>query len=194
MTERRNGSNWTLIAGVSLPVIVLIGFLLYSYIARQTAEPPGYDAIFSMYINAGGEALQQANLSYSVEGDRIVVSASGRALPAVLRSTQALYRLDHETLTATRITFDEPEQVTGSNQVIEVPELDGLRVTPEIVAPDGYRFRSGYDRGPGIIGALFSPRRSGGVTIEKLGVVHRLNTPEKVEFSGYARFLGWVVE
>ena len=187
-TER----NWTLIAGVSLPVVMLIGFIAYSYLARAVAEPPRHDAVFSIYAGGPAEPLHNVNLSYTVEADRIVARAS--ELPQGARWTQALYRLDHKTLQAHRIRLTVPDQVQGFAQPVTVPELETLQVLAEVRAPDGYRFRSGYDGGPGIIGMLFNPRRQGGITVEKLGVVHRVLDEHGEPFTGYAQFLGWVVE
>jgi len=190
--EKRQGVNWILICGVSLPAVMLAGFMIYSYLARSVAEPPAFDAVFSMYSGGPGEQLHAANLSYLVEEDRIVVRAS--ALPEGARWTQALYRLNHETLLAERIELTVPDDVSGYAQVVTVPEVEHLRVTNEVEAPDGYRFRSGGNDGPGLIGMLFSPRRRDGVTIEKLGVVHRVEFADGVKYPGYAQFLGWVVE
>ena len=186
------GRNWALIAGVSLPVVMLIGFIAYSYVARSVAEPPQYDAVFSIYAGGPDEPEHSVNLSYTVEKDQIVARAS--QLPPGARWTQALYRLDHASLRSQRISLTVPDEVEGYAQPVTVPELETLRVLAAARAPDGYRFRSGYDGGPGIIGMLFNPRRQGGITVEKLGVVHRVLDENGEPFTGYAQFLGWVVE
>ncbi|MDH3644762.1 MAG: hypothetical protein OES38_21830, partial [Gammaproteobacteria bacterium] len=75
----------------------------------------------------------------------------------------------------------------------EVPKLAGVRISSDTTAPDGYQFRSGYQRGPGLIGEIFYRDRSGAFTIEKLGVVHRIEDPNSAYSYGQAQFLGWVL-
>ena len=176
---------------MSLPALTLALFLAYSYVARGMAEPPAFDAIFSMYLNDPGAQLVSANLAYSVEGERIVVKAS--ALPTGVRWNQALFRLDHQTLTIKRIEIEIPDDIEGYAQIIDVPVLADLTVSRETRAPDGYRLRSGYDRGPGLIGELFGPRRRGEISIEKLGVVHRIERPDGADFMGPVQFLAWII-
>jgi hypothetical protein len=43
-----------------------------------------------------------------------------------------------------------------------------------------------------LIGQLFGPRQRGGITIEKVGVVHRVTETDGQELRNPAQFLGWV--
>jgi hypothetical protein len=187
LADRR---NWPLIAGIALPALMLVGFIVYSYAARLTAEPPGYDAFFSVYASGPGEVWHQASLNYRVEDGRIVVQA--HPLPQGGRWVQALYRLDHRTLQAERVPIPLPERIEEQGQRIVVESLADVPVAAGAEAPDGYRFRSGYDGGPGLIGQLFGPRQRGGITIEKVGVVHRVTETDGQELRNPAQFLGWV--
>jgi hypothetical protein len=183
------GNRWLLGAGIALPAVLLVGFILYSQIAQRTARPPAHDALFSVFSTREPDG---PNLNFSVEGERVVVH--GSILPEGARWTQVLYRFRHETMTAERVTLSVPADLDGRPRVVSPPELAELPVSAERVAPDGYRFRTGFDRGPGLIGDLFGPRRRDEITIEKLGVVHRLELPAGAGSSASAQFLGWVLE
>ncbi|MFV2089413.1 MAG: hypothetical protein ACC642_02045, partial [Pseudomonadales bacterium] len=115
-------------------------------------------------------------------------------LPEGVSWNQALFRLDHRTLTVHRIEIELPDDLEGHGQIIDSPLLVSLEISGANRAPDGYRLRSGYDRAPGLIGELFGPRRRGEISIEKLGVVHRIEGPDGAEFMGQAQFLGWVLQ
>jgi hypothetical protein len=183
--------NWLLIVGVSLPGLLLAGFFGYSFLARGVVEPPHYDLYFSIYRNRTAAGPQHATVQYSVSDGRIVVQAI-RA-PNPVYSNQVLYRLDHETLQAIRVDIELTVEIGAGYRRLDVPELSNVRVSPDLAAPDGYRFRSGYRRGPGLIGGLFYPNRGHGFSIEKLGIAHRIEAPDGSYSYGQAQFLGWVL-
>jgi hypothetical protein len=183
--------NWFLIAGVSLPAVLLLGFFGYTYLARGVVEAPAFDLYFSTYVDRASNQPQHATLHYSMRDERIVV----RATPANnVNWNQGIYRLDHETLEATLVEIEIPLELLEGTQTIEVPALNNVRISADTTAPDGYQFRSGYNRGPGLIGAIFYRDRSRSFTIEKLGIVHRIQAPDGIYGYGQAQFLGWVLD
>lgn len=184
-----SGNRWLLIAGVALPALLLVGFVGYSQIASRVTDPPAYDALFSVFSAREADA---ANLNFSVEAERVITHAS--MLPEGARWTQVLYRFRHQTMQVERVETLVSAELNARPRIVEVPTLTGLRVSARPVAPDGYRFRSGLDRSPGLIGELFSPRRRGEISIEKIGVTHRLELPGDPGVGASAQFLGWVLE
>jgi hypothetical protein len=180
--------NWFLIAGVSLPAVLLLGFFGYTYLARGVVEPPAFDLYFSTYVDRA--ITQHATLHYSMKDERVVV----RVTPSNnVNWNQGIYRFDHETLEATLVEIEIPRELVEGTQTIEVPALSSVRISADTTAPDGYTFRSGYNRGPGLIGEIFYRDRSRSFTIEKLGVVHRIAAPDGRYGYGQAQFLGWVL-
>ena len=189
--DRNRQRNWLLIAGVSLPAVLLLGFFAYTYLARGVVEPVGYDLYFSTFLNRTISQPQHATVQFTMEDERIVV----RATPVAngVYWNQGIFHLDHESFEVTEIEIEIPAELEAGSQVIEVPKLAGVRISSDTTAPDGYQFRSGYQRGPGLIGEIFYRDRSRAFTIEKLGVVHRIEDPNSAYSYGQAQFLGWVL-
>ena len=179
--------NWLLITGISLPMLLMGVFLVISTVARQIVDPPSYDLYYSKYRYASTE-VTPVQLTYRVVGDRLQVSgvANGNAYH------NRLYRFDSRSQKSTQVTIAIPEIVTDGNTLIEVPALATVRVSNEREAPDGFIFRNRRDRGPGLIGQLFSNRNHTGFTLERSGATFHYETNENSR-DGAIQFIGWVV-
>ncbi|MEM1436439.1 MAG: hypothetical protein AAGG11_20485 [Pseudomonadota bacterium] len=181
---KRNG---LLIAGIALPGIVVLLFFAYIQLARQTVAPPAYDLLYAHHDYRQYQP-EAAELRFSVTDGRLQIHA--------LRSTapyrSSLYRWHHASGRSERIPIELPEALSDTPRLVPAPTLTGLRLSPDIEAPDGYRFDTGASRGPGLIGALFSQRRRTG-TIHKLGVAFAVPPPDGTERYWAPQFLGWVI-
>jgi hypothetical protein len=179
--------NWLLIAGISLPVVLLGVFFLISVVAQQVVEPPSFDLYYNKYEYTATE-LVPVQLTYSVVLDRLQVN--GVANRTAYRNR--LYRFDVRNQKSTEVTIEIPKTLTDGNAVIEVIALASARVSPEREAPDGFVFRNGRDRGPGLIGELFSSRNHQGFTLESSGATFHYETIG-TSASSEIQFVGWVI-
>ncbi len=179
-----------IVLGVGLPVLVVVFFVLATWIPRQLVEPPGYDLLFTAAGGRWSEDPRPVGLAIQVVDERLRV----RAYPigSRARGQPALYRFDHQTGETREVSFELPLTLDAEERdgrEIPVPELDRVRIDTSRRAPDGWEYREPGDGG-GVFELFFSPRRRS-PSIARSGAVVRLE-PDPGRSWGW-RFLGWVV-
>lgn len=184
------------IAGIALPLIVVLVFVAVRAVPRFLVEDPAYDLLFS---TASSYSNQPGNLACDV------AAIDGRVRVRWVRAEQPVYgptlrvqRLTPATGDLAELTLPEPAPgelgVVGEHADYFLPGLDDVRIESDPRAPDGYRFESRYRGGSGLFGEIFGGSSYGPVaTIEKNGRVIVLPEVGENAYYGSAVFLGWVV-
>jgi hypothetical protein len=189
--------NAFLLAAVSLPLLVVVFFLLASIIPRWFVPPPAHDLLLRANdsYNQGNPRL---TVDFNVRNGR--VEATVRALPDSMYGVRsALFLFDHRTTATREIPIDLPVNLVADDppRTIVVEALAGRQVVAEPQAPDGYRFETRSERGPGIVGDLFGMNRyDSGASLVKQGRVIAITLPPPYQnryLSGvYA--VGWLAD
>jgi hypothetical protein len=117
----------------------------------------------------------------------------------------SLYRFHAADSSVSEVGFEIPEQVRArllagnpERDFVEEQVVVNVAATPVSItaplAPDGYRFRDGYDRGPGLFGELFGiGRRQSVVAVEKSGRVIEIEYPFATNhYYDQVQLLGWI--
>ena len=158
MAGRFLRDNAFLVAAVSLPLVVVVVFLLLTAIPKWTVPSPQHDLL--LYTT-----------DYDRQGARLAVELLVRdeTLQATVRPVLAdsypprvrLWRFDHRAQSTTEIPLDLPTDTGGGEppRTHVVEALRGRRIVTATKAPDGYEFRTPTHRGPGLIGDVFGMRR-----------------------------------
>lgn len=148
--------NLFVIAGIGLPLILVLLLLAGQWAASRFVAEPQHDALIVMYDQSpdthhyrfavrDGRALVEAmeNVANNVSGNLVTNYRHPR-----------LYRYEAKQknvreITLPRIVRAEGEPPTGQWQVLEVPELQNTKVSSYKISPDGYNFEynSRYYRG-----------------------------------------------
>ena len=180
--------NWLLIAGISLPVVLLLLFVGFAKIARQYVEPAQYELYFSSYYYTSNNSHPRVQLTYSVVDERVQVH--GR--PNQYATSNRLYRLDPASGDISEVIFEVPKITAEAGETFVIAKLARVKVSGDFEAPDGYRLTDNYQRGPGLIGELFSSRRNTGLTLEKSGAAFHFDPPDTTNY-GSVQFVGWIL-
>jgi hypothetical protein len=181
--------NVFLVAGVSLPLVVMALFLLATTVPRWLVEPPSYDLLLTLEQNQRGKV----SLTYRVHEGRVEARAEVTDEPEY-RPSSHLLRFDHATFTIRELKVEAPEGATGW---FRVEALAGERLLRGPVAPDGYRLREAERGSPGLFGELFGMRRRGGrVSIAKQGRVISAGVAPLGPYFSYntVEVLAWVAD
>ena len=186
--KARIGKDHLLLAiGVSLPLLVILLFILATTIPKLLVAPPQHDLLFTSYVSSyPSEEPVRVNLDVY----------EGRARARIYRNQGAqvtrLFLLDHRTSSVREIPISIPSQAETleDGAEIRIPELEPLQLDPSFKAPDGYEFRGPDYQGGGIVPELLGMRRRRRGTIAKGGSV----IPLPADLPYYSvHFLGWVV-
>jgi len=183
------------VAAVSLPLLVVIFFLVATSLPRWLVPPPAHDL------------LLRSSRTYNPSGPRFAVEFQVRDghVDAIVRPAPegmytplpTLWVWDHTSMAARQVPIDFPDRAieSGSPLTVRVTALDGRRVLPQAQAPDGYELRTRSYSGSGLIGDLFGMRRYDyGLSLVRQGRVIPVFLPPATEHESSVFFIGWIVE
>jgi hypothetical protein len=187
--------NAFVVAAVSLPLLVVIFFLVATSLPRWLVAPPAYDL------------LLRSSRTYNPSGPRLAVEFQVRDghVEAIVRPAPegmytplpTLWVWDHTSMAARQVPIEFPERgsESGSPLTIRVTALDGRRVLAQAQAPDGYELRTHSYSGSGLIGDLFGMRRYDyGLSLVRQGRVIPVSLPPATEHESSVFFIGWIAQ
>jgi hypothetical protein len=188
--------NVAIVLGVSLPIVVVLFFVLASSLPKAYVDPPQHDLL--LLSQNGPYAMRPLRLDIGVSDGRLRVRAykldyAGTPAVAYSQIVPRLFIWSGATRSSREIALELPDDIeTFENGTeIAVPQLDGRRLSTDTRAPDGYVFRStGYGRG---VFGLFFDRDGPRTVVEKDGAAETVRMPGDVPYWG-VQFLAWVVE
>ncbi len=184
-----------LVAGVALPLLVVVGFALARALPRMWVAEPTVDLLYAV---PSGYDVQPKKLDRRlavVEG-RLHVVWTKVENPTYVQPLH-LYRFHASTGEAEEIHLPEPWGNDGleSPADLVVPGLDGFRIDTSSRSPDGYAFENRNSEGGGPFGEILGQGYHGPRgAIAKGGRVFLLPMAGG-ETYGYSpvQFLGWLV-
>jgi hypothetical protein len=183
--------NAFLVAAVSLPVVVVVFFLLAAAIPRWTVPPPAYDLV--LRGSSYDQPVQRVSVDFDVRDGR--VQATVRAVAANMYPSRAtLFLFDHRTMKVSRVAVDVPDMKEGEPpRTFVVPALAKLHVIATATAPDGYELKLRSSGGTGIVGDLFGMgHHDRNVSLVNRGRVVSVALPPPYEYYSPVSALGWV--
>ena len=187
MNARISKDHLLIAIGISLPLLVILLFVLATTIPKVLVASPQYDFLFTSYVSAYPK-MPPVAVNIDVY--------QGQARARIYRNQSAqvtkLYLFDHETSRVREIPISIPghAETLENGTEIQIPELKGLKLNASQQAPDGYEFRGPDYRGVGIFSELLGVRRRRRATITRGGAV----IPLPIDPPLYSvSFLGWIV-
>jgi hypothetical protein len=184
-----------LVAGVALPLLVVVGFALARTLPRIWVAPPRFDLVYAVRTGYDAQPKKIDRTLSVVEGrlHAVWTKVDNTVYPQPLH----LYRLHASTSEAEEIHVPEPPAGDALETPADlfVPGLEGLRIDTSSRSPDGYAFENRTSDGGGPLGEILGQRYRGPRgAISKGGRVILLPMADAEPY-GYspAQFLGWLV-
>jgi hypothetical protein len=189
--------NLALVVGLTLPVVMMLGFLIASSLPEQLSDPPKFDLVFSV-------PDYQAPPTVPVSVRLIVKDGMLKAQYTKLPQGQGygngwrkLYLYETGSRKVRQLEFGLPtdvDAITGTREDT-VASTATLRLDTTVQSPDGYELSYGDGGGGGLLGELFfRPRYSNEPRLRKGGSSVPLGSAGQAPFTyGSAEFVGWVV-
>ena len=186
--------NAALVAGIILPVIVVILFLLSSWIPRMLVDPPQYDFLYVQDANYYGSASPwRHEVSLDPRGHLLVKAFSAK--PNEYTPGARLFRFEHEDGNVREIALPTPESSQGAESgiVVDVPEFSNVFIDSSRVSPDGYSLVDNTRSSRGLFG-LFYSSNSRPLAVSKNGAVFEAAPDNPMAIGWYgARLIGWIL-
>ena len=184
--------NFALVIGLSLPVLMVLGFLFAGYLPQINDNPPQYELVFSAvrYDNHS-----QFHVDFDVRDQKLYMRLTPRQEHGG-GNVRDLFIYNGQKESVRKISYLPPlDQSIDDQHEILVNALSGYNIDTNTKAPDGYEFESGSYRSRGLFGEIFGGRSG--------GYVHRVKKPDGGSFvipeydAGYSyggiSFIGWIV-
>jgi hypothetical protein len=188
--------NLVLVVGLTLPVLLMAGFLLASALPGRLTDPPRYDLLFSQYDYPRGAGLP-INLRLVVRDGVLRAVYTEAPVPngAYPGGTwRKLFRYEAATGTVRELSLPYPPDmpsIKGTREEV-VEATKDVRVDASSVSPDGYELAFGDRRGGGLLLEIFGGSRDYGPRLRKGS--RSVPVPPSVGHESYSsvEFVGWV--
>jgi hypothetical protein len=191
--------NATLAVGIVLPILVVVFFLLATYIPRLLVDPPQHDFLF---VQDNDYRAQPSRWRHEIDLDsqrKLRVRAFLTEPDTRNYYRPRLFLYEHLDGNVREISLPSPEMAemaettegAKTGVVLEVPEFSDQIIDSRRVAPDGYELVEPRRRGGDFLGLFYRGGRRG-LAIGKNGAVVAVPSGNDVSYYG-ARFLGWIV-
>ena len=194
--------NLVLVAGITLPVLLIISFLILTHAPRIALEPPQYDFLVVGY-RYDHQHLRNYYLNFEVKDGKL----RGRVTPKDDTSTYQnqqharIFRYDANDNSFEEISYDLPDGLEDLEKqtTFQVAETSGLSLDKKTKSPDNYSFEYlGYRGRGGLLGEVFGMGRryDNQYVLSKNGAYFDLPQPASLPPYYYGHnltFLGWVI-
>lgn len=186
--------HWFLIAGIALPVLVVVFFLAARELPRWWVDPPRFDVLFKA-IDYSSPRTGGLAMDLRIRDGAVEVVWTAQAKDAYL-TLPRLYRWHASDGSLEEIELPSPPHLEPDekSRATFVAGLEGMRVDTRNPAPDGYEFRSDSGGGSGLFSGLVYHRyREPRLILSRRGRVVALPDAKVNQYGTGATFLGWLV-
>ncbi|HTI42090.1 MAG TPA: hypothetical protein VL693_09705 [Vicinamibacterales bacterium] len=153
-------ANLVLVVGLTLPIVLMAGFLLASGLPERMAEPPKYNLVFSVTDFSQGAAAIPVSVRLVVQDG--VLKAQYTRLPPqptgyVNNVWKKLYLYDAAAQKVQELSFGFPANMDAiQGTVVEtVDATRTMRLNTTLQSPDGYELSHDNGSRSGLINEIF---------------------------------------
>lgn len=192
--------NFVLVVGLTLPILLMIGFIVLSALPRSLSDPPRYDLIFAVPDHSISGNSLPVNVTLIVKNGvltaqytRVAQAPNGGYYG---NGWKRLYQYQAGPQTARELSFGVPQDVASITATREdvVDATKDLKLDTTLRAPDGYELDYGSSRGRGLLTDIFGGSSSYEPRLRKGASSVRLRTGDgrTAFYAGNVEFIGWV--
>jgi hypothetical protein len=193
--------NFVLVVGLTLPILLMVGFIVFSTVPRSLSNPPQHDLIFAVPDYSVSSSALPVNVILIVK-DGVLKAQYTRVAQApgggyYGGGWKKLYRYQAGPQTVRELPFGIPEDVASiaSNREDTVDATKDLKLDSTLRAPDGYELDYRPSPGRGLLTDIFWSSSSSEPRLRKGASSVRLRTGDSrtTFYTGNVEFIGWVV-
>ncbi|MFZ0890533.1 MAG: hypothetical protein WA005_18990 [Candidatus Binataceae bacterium] len=144
-------TNLVLVAGVALPLALMLLFYIAGAVTRASVADPQYDMVFAVDYTL--YPPWQIGLEENVLTIRYAPASNSSARDRP--PWPQLYLFDHKTMTVEPLSINYNHIVNGIVQDPVIEELNTHILSAEQTSPDGYQLAHDYYYGGGLFSELF---------------------------------------
>ena len=140
--------NFVLVVGLTLPILLMVGFIVFSTLPRSVSNPPQHDLIFASPDYSGGNANPPVSVMLLVR-DGVLKAQYTRVLPAPnggynSSGWKKLYRYQAGPQTVRELPFGIPQDIASIEQMREdtVDATKDLKLDTTILRARGFELRA----------------------------------------------------
>lgn len=182
--------NFVLIAGLALPVLMIVFFMLATVLPKSMSTPPAHDFLFN--VEEYG-SIPQAFITELVVRDGKLYARMKKTEQGHYNAKK-IYRYNAKSQTVSKVPYTLPTETAEPSEII-LTETSGLTLSTDTTAPDGYTFRSSNNGHGGLLNELFV---GGGYRsnyfLTKGSVSWKLPDVDNQTYYYNINFIGWIVE
>jgi hypothetical protein len=184
--------NAALVVGVTLPVVVVVFFLLATYIPRLLVDPPRYDFLFAQENNYSNQPSRWRH-EIDIGAQRQLRVRAFLTEPDKYIRRPRLFRYEHLGGNVREISLPLPETAEESEDgiVVEISEFANQAIDTRRIAPDGYELLDPRSSRGFLVGVFYKRGRRD-LAIAKDGAVVAVPSGDGSDWHN-VRFLGWIV-
>lgn len=180
--------NIALVAGISLPLLLIAFFFLAGEASNAMVEDPKYDAIFASNYN---ESWPSMPYTFKVEDGKLSVHfkvKEGDGGPST-RQMPELYIYEHKSGVTRRIDIDYSKITDGKVVDADIDAINERALLADSTSPDGWNFDYYYRGGGGFFFDIFGGYNGhSGYALRKATRAIQLN-PGTYMYEG--KLIGW---
>jgi len=184
--------NLFLVLGVSLPLMLVGVFAVSKIVPAMTVADPQYSFIFEAQNYSHG-SKRDIMIEFVVQDERIVPRYK-KSGDKNYYNNRSLYRYDHQTNAIRKIDYPTPDIADLEDdkwKEFKIAELENLKISKDIAAPDGYKFYNDRYRNRGLFYSGGSRRIVGMKKDSRLVKSEDLNNSRNNYYD--AQFVGWII-
>ncbi len=187
--------NLVLVAGLTLPLLLILLFFVASVIPKAFSAPPQYEMLFTTsrydYQNP-----PEYSLDFSVKNQKLMVKA--RKIDNKERmgyNSRILMAYDGKTETVREINVDMTQAATvGDGNEAVLQETSSWTMDASRVSPDGYTLDGPSYRHGGLVGGIFGGGYSdNSFRLKKGSVGYKIPETQGAYYYNQVHFIGWVI-
>jgi hypothetical protein len=193
-------ANMVLVVGLTLPVVLMAGFLVASGLPQPLADPPKYSLVFAVTDYTQGAAGIPVNVRLVVE-DGVLKAQYTKLLPQLTgyenNVWKKLYLYDAATQKVRELSFGFPPNMDAIEGTVSevVAATRTLHLDTTLQSADGYELSRDYGSRSGLINEIFwGGGYSNEYRLRKGGSSIRLPLAAANAAYGNVEFVGWVTK
>lgn len=183
--------NIVLVVGITLPLLLVIAFMLASILPKYFVDGPQYNFAYIIDVY---DPDSPREVRVELVDDRVKIKF--REFKGSTSSWKHhLFIFDAKTQISQEVPLSFPVATDEENktwQTLELEEISGLKLETSEHAPDGYVFLDESSSG-GLFHLLFYDPNRNGTLISKNGHVIRIAEADR-KYDDEIQFLGWIIE